>query len=89
MLLPDKQFIALVAAAGYGTPRNLPKKTEVKLRRLIRLVRNQALEDAGQVCDEFHQVAEYPGFEACAEAIRELKDPVGPVMPSQAQPTAS
>ena len=72
MLLPDKQFLTLVSAAGYGTPRSLPKKTEAKLRRLIRLVRSQALEDAAAVCDAFHVAAEYPGFSECAHAIREL-----------------
>lgn len=41
LAMPDTEFYALAAAAGYDTPRSLPKKTEAKLRRLIQLVRSQ------------------------------------------------
>lgn len=43
MSFPDAEFYKLVGAAGYGTPRSLPRKTEAKLRKLIRLVRAEAV----------------------------------------------
>jgi hypothetical protein len=37
-------MIILVARAGYGTPKALPKKTEQKLHKLISLVRDEERE---------------------------------------------
>lgn len=43
----DISFIRRVAAAGYGQPRTLPKKTEAKLRRLINLVERETVAALG------------------------------------------